>query len=368
MPAISTVTIAQTTMAAMPRVDGFIAQALCPRVPLIAPNKLGEVTYQGIAYREPQDLVRRGPSGRSLVKVQGRLPESFGYSLESYQANATMRTFDCPIDYDEVESLPFYGLQRWAEQNVPERSARIALIDQETRFSDLLVSGNFGTNLDLAADNIPQLNVSSSDPIKDVFLPMLSGIRNKGGDLEDGQELVVGMTSAVFDALVNNPAFQRHLGDGEDALSVRGVSGILKAALLGRYPGTAQLGFVLRVATATGSNANEGDQVDGTAANGSFIAGNKIVMAVRAKPSVRAIGDLIAALKEEGPTSAEMLAEATTDLMKRTWARKYVAKDVVMKHIEDDNLEIHRFRFKEASDLSVFSTGLGALAVNVLAS
>lgn len=365
---IQTVTIAQATAAAMPRIDGFIASAMFPTCPFHeAPNKIGQVTYEGIAYREPRDLVHNGVSGKDITKVPGQLPHQFAYELESYNAKATMRTFDLPIDFDEVESLPAFGLQRWADRNVPERAARLALIEQESRLNSMLVSGNFGTNLTGGTDFTP-LDVSSSDPIKELFLPMFEGITSIGGDLEDEQELVIGMTSSVFNALINSPSFQSRLGDGEDALSVRGVAGVLKGALLGRYPGSARLNLILRVATAKGKgNVNEGQQRAATSLT-PYITGDKVAMVVRAKPSLRAMGDIISALKEQGPTAAETLADAMTDMQRRTYGRKYIARDASMKHIQNDDLEVHRFRFKEASDLGLFDIGLGALAVDALSS
>jgi len=317
----------------------YIAAILFPRVPVPgAAIKPDEMVYRGKGFRAKKNQNRQTPGKLNLKATPFTKPNRIFNTIEDYDIESTIYWVDAPVMNAQLETMDRFGIMNYEEDIVQPQLISALLNERESRVSDVLVAGNFGFVIDGSAGD-GYWDDDAVDPIKQVQNAILS-IEQKGGTWEEGQMYAFVFSQDAFNAFINNANVRARFGDASAPATPEDILNLLKNTIMAGYPPEVQGSFTIRIAKATGTDANLGQNADPE-----YFIKNKAVL-------IRTIKGI------DG--------NAGDGLRKRAWAKGYSLLDVMISAYEDDGEEATYYRAKHAYGDQIYDETLGALWTDIV--
>ena len=331
--AIASPTLQIAARAAFTEPSLYVAEFLFPRTPIPgAAIKPGEMVYRGKAYRVKKNQNRQSPGTTDLRAVEFQEPQRIFSTLEDYDVDAPVFQVATPIMTAQLQTMDRFGISNWEEDVATPFLVDTLLNDRERRAAALLVSGNFGTNFSGAGDGY--WTDDSVDPIEQIQSAVIS-IEQGGGTLEAGQMYRMMFSQADFNAFVRNAQVRARFGDAAAPATPADVLNLIKNTVMAGYPAEMQAAFEIRIAKATASTDNVGQNT-----TPAYVVTNKTCL-VRSQPTIQ--------------------GNSGDGLRRRSWGKGYSMLELTIDTFEKTDEQAIYYRGQHATAESVYDDTLGAL-------
>ena len=331
--ALASPTLQIAARAAFTEPSLYIAEFLFPRTPIPgAAIKPGEMVYRGKAYRVKKNQNRQSPGTTDLRAVEFQEPQRVFSTLEDYDVDAPVFQVATPIMTAQLATMDRFGISNWEEDVASPFLVDTLLNDRERRAAALLVSGNFGTTFTGSSDGY--WTDDSVDPIEQIQQAVID-IEQGGGTLEAGQMYRMMFSQADFNAFVRNAQVRARFGDAAAPATPADVLNLVKNTVMAGYPAEMQAAFEIRIAKATASTGNVGQN-----ATPAYVVTNKTCL-VRSQPTIQ--------------------GNSGDGLRRRSWGKGYSMLELTIDTYEKTDEQAIYYRGQHATAESVYDDTLGVL-------
>lgn len=331
--AIASPTLQIAARAAFTEPSLYAAEFLFPRTPIPgAAIKPGEMVYRGKAFRVRKELNRQSPGTIDLRAVEFQEPTRVFSSLEDYDVEAPIFAVATPIQTVQIETMDRFGIANWEEDVASPFLVSTLLNDRERRAAATLQSGNFGQTF--VGSSAGYWSDDSVDPIAMIQEAVIT-IEQGGGTLEAGQIYRMMFSQGEFNAFVRNAQVRARFGDASAPATPNDVINLLKNTVLAGYPVEFQNAFEIRIAKATASTGNVGQNPSPT-----YVIENKSCL-VRSQPTIQ--------------------GNSGDGLRRRAWGKGYSMMELTIDTYERTDQQAVYYRGQHATSESIYDASLGVL-------